>query len=126
MGDPETAMLAFCRLARISHDRIQMQGRDRFLLLAGVAACRAGWPEIAEHCRQLIVAHNPRHFLATSATLPDALRDDANAGFFQKASALCSFEQAEHLLTQHGGVPVVTDKQTAADLAETELAGLAA
>ncbi len=124
MGDHESAMLAFCRLARISHDRLQAQGRDRFLLLAGVAACRAGWPAVAERCRDLIVTHNPRHFLRGSATLADALRDNANSGFFRKANLVCSFEQAEHLLTEHGGLPLVTDEHTAGELAEAELSGL--
>ena len=121
MGDQESAMLAFCRLARISHDRSQAQGRDRFLLLAGVAACRAGWPAIAERCRSLIVTSQPRHFLAASATLADALREDANEGFFRKANLLCSFEQAEHLLTEHGGVPVVSQEQSVGEVAEAEL-----
>ena len=70
------------------------------------------------------MARNPRHFVAASPTLADALRDDANAGFFRKASLMCSFEQAEHLLTEHGGVPVVGDHQTAGDVAEADLSGL--
>ena len=57
-------------------------------------------------------------------TLADALRDDSNTGFFRKASLLCSFEQAEHLLTEHGGVPVVGEEQSAGDVAEAELSGV--
>ena len=47
MQNHELAMLAFARLARISHDKHQATGRDRFLLLAGERACKAGWPDVA-------------------------------------------------------------------------------
>ena len=105
MPDHETAMCAYVQLAMISDQKQQAQARDRFLLLAAVEACRAGWPDVAERCRAMIVAANPGHQLNRHSTMPDALRDAE----FQKLAArwerYCPYEQAEHLLQQLGRSP---------------------
>ena len=126
MVNQETAMLAYARLARLSHERQQPLGRDRFLVLTGASACYAGWPEIADVCRRLIVSHNPRHFLADSASFADALRDPANRGYFDRANRLCSFEQAEHLLAPLGGVPQLPADSTAEAVVRADLDALRA
>ncbi len=105
MPDHELAMCAYVQLGMLSDRRQQALARDRFLLLGGVEACRAGWPEVAEACRKLIVASNAAHQLNCHATLADALRD---ADFQQLVAAgerYCSYEQAEHLLRQLGLTP---------------------
>lgn len=94
-------MLSFARLARISHETPHPAGRDRFLVLAGREACLAGWLDVAERCRSLVLAGNVHHFLSHSATFPDAMRDESNAGYFATFDSFCSFEQAEHLLSQN-------------------------
>jgi hypothetical protein len=98
MQNHEIAMLAFARLARISHDKHQAAGRDRFLLLTGERACMAGWPEIAKRCRELVLLSNPRHLLSKSATFADCLRSEEGTEFFPTLQKFCTFERAEHLL----------------------------
>ena len=100
MPDHERAMLAYAKLAEISHQRRQDQGRDKLLVLAGAAACRAGWPDVAARCRDIIVADNPSHMLARFATFADALRDDGFQTFLKARRRFCSYERAEHLLNE--------------------------
>jgi len=95
-------MLSFARLARISHETPHPVGRDRFLVLAGREACLAGWLDVADRCRELVLAANAHHFLGHSKSFPDAIRDASNAGYFATFDSFCSFEQAEHLLSRNG------------------------
>lgn len=117
-------MLSFARLARISHERAQPLGCDRFLVLAGREACQAGWLDVAERCRALILAENAHHFLSQSESFPDALRDDAKASYFATFDCFCSFEQAELLLLQNGepfeNVPKNVGEATISELANLE------
>jgi hypothetical protein len=119
----EIAMLSFARLARISHETPHPLGRDRFLVLAGREACMAGWLEVAERCRSLILAGNMHHFLSQSASFPDALRDDGKVGYFTTFDSFCSFEQAEHLLLQNAE-PFESSPENAGEAALSELASL--
>ena len=98
MQNHDLAMLAFARLARISHQKSQAAGRDRFLLLAGERACMAGWPGVAEQCRELVLQSNPRHLLSKTDSFADCLRSEAGAEFFPTLRKFCTFERAEHLL----------------------------
>jgi len=98
----ETAMCAYVQLAVLSAEKQQGQARDRFLLLAAVEACQAGWLEVAEHCRSRIVAANPGHQLHSHPTMADALRDSDFRYLAAKWYRYCPFEQAEHLLGQLG------------------------
>lgn len=123
MRNHEIAMLTFARLAKISHETPHPVGRDRFLLLAGREACQAGWLDVADRCRTLILAENPHHFLSHSDSFPEALRDPTNNGYFAVFDSFCSFEQAEYLLTRNGE-PVPADIQEAGTVALNELASL--
>ena len=105
MPDHETAMCAYVQLAVISDQKQQALARDRFLLLAGVEACRAGWLDVAECCRAKLIAANPAHQLHRHATLPDALRDTDFQQLVAKWERYCPFEQAEHMLRQLGLTP---------------------
>ena len=98
-------MCAYVQLAVISDQKQQAQARDRFLLLAGAEACRAGWLEVAARCRNKIVAANPGHQLSHHATMADALRDPDFQQLTTKWEHYCPFEQAEHLLLQLGRTP---------------------
>lgn len=112
MHDHEIAMSAYVQLAVISGQKHQLPARDRFLLLAGIEACHAGWLEVANDCRDRIVAANPGHQLRQHATMADALRD---ADFRQLATRwqrYCPFEQAEHLLMQLGLSPAAEPAET--------------
>jgi len=121
MLEHETAMLTFAHLARLSFEKRQAIGAHRFLLLAGAAACRSGWLDVAERCRDIIVTQNPQHFLSHSTSFADALRQPDNAGYFQQLERFCSFEQAEHLANRNGGPISITPGLTAGLTALSEL-----
>ena len=116
-------MLSFARLAKISHETPHPLGRDRFLVLAGREACLAGWLDVAERCRALILAGNAHHFLSQSESFPDTIRDKSNAGYFATFDSFCSFEQAEHLLSENGE-PVLESQENAGEAALQELSEL--
>lgn len=101
MRNHELAMLAYAKLARISHEKQQPIGRDRFLVLAGFEACHTGALEVADRCRKLVLIENPRHLLSRSESFPETIRDPDSIGFFRQLQTFCSFEQAEMLLRNH-------------------------
>lgn len=105
MHDHETAMCAYVQLALISDQKRQGPARDRFLLLAAVEACRAGWPDVADRCRRLIISGNPAHQLQRHETVADALRDPEFQKLATRWEKYCPFEHAEHLLRQLGRSP---------------------
>ena len=120
MLDHDAAMVAFAKLAAISHSKRQLLQRDKFLLLAAAAACDAGWPVVAEHCRSLVLANNPAHLVKRYATMPDALRAAEFQVFFKQLTRFCSYEKAEHFLTQlqlAPGSPIAGDKLNSGDYA---------
>ena len=100
MPDHERAMLAYCKLAELSQQKRQLPGRDKFLVLAGAAACRAGWPEIAARCRSLILANNPAHQISRFGTFADALRDPGFGSLLKSRQRFCTYERAEHILQE--------------------------
>lgn len=98
--DHELRMCAYVQLARLSHQKRQTLRRDQFLLLAGAEACRAGWPDVGEHCRKILVTSNPRHMAAKFPTLAEALRNEEFQQLVTQQERHCSSEKAEHLLQQ--------------------------
>jgi len=122
MADHELAMLSFTRLARLSQEKQQAAGRDRFLVLAGRAACMAAFLDVAAACREVVLAANARHFLSGSASFPEALRQADQAGFFAALDRFCSFEQAEHLLRRQGMWFSDEERQDPATTASADLA----
>ena len=102
MRNHELAMLAYAKLARISHEKQQLIGRDRFLVSAGFEACHAGALDVAARCRELVLLENPRHLLSRASSFPETIRDRETEGFFRGLQKVCSFEQAEMLLREHG------------------------
>jgi len=97
MIDHEAAMLAYVRLGNVSERKKQLLGRDKFLVLAAAAACRAGWLDVAERCRQLILEHNPSHLVGNFPTVADALRSGDFPPFLKQLERQCSYERAEFL-----------------------------
>ena len=76
MRNYDCEMYNFVRLAEISHQKQQQIGCVKFLILTGVAACRAGYLDVADLCHQLVKTKNPRHLLREHASLPDALQSE--------------------------------------------------
>jgi len=100
--DYELEMLVYCKLAQLADQKRQLLSRDRFLLLAGEAATRAGFPSVADRCRQLVVGNSPHHVVAQFPTLADVLRSDEGRALFQRLQRYCPFEKAEYLLSELG------------------------
>jgi hypothetical protein len=119
MPNHESAMLSYIRLADISERKHQQIGRDRLLVLAAAAACRAGWLDVAERCRVLVLKHNPAHLIGTFPTVSDALRSDDFLPLLKQHERLCGYERAEFLVNDLGletSAPSLGD-QTAGQLA---------
>lgn len=102
MRDHESAMLSYIRLADVSERKHQPIGRDKLLVLAAAAACRAGWPDVADRCRGLILKHNPAHLIGNFATVSDALRSDDFLPLLKQHERLCGYERAEFLVNDLG------------------------
>lgn len=120
MNDHDAAMLAFVKLAGVSQSRQQLGPRDKFLVLAGVAAARANLPAVSQRCRELILAHNPAHLIGRFETIELALADGEFAAFLRQLSRFCSYEKAEHHLSQLDilpEVPKLSAKLSAGDYA---------
>lgn len=100
MRDHEAGMSVYVQLAMMSDQAHQSQVRDRFLLLAGVEACRAGWPDVAARCREKLLASNPKHQAHRHATIADALRDAEFQSLVVHWERYCPFEKAEAMLRQ--------------------------
>ncbi|MBX3440342.1 MAG: hypothetical protein KF861_22825, partial [Planctomycetaceae bacterium] len=65
-----------------------------------IFATRAGWPDVAARCRQLIVSRNPKHLMVRFESFASALRDNDFAPFARRVKRFCPPERAEHLLSQ--------------------------
>jgi len=105
MRDAETAMCAYVQLACLSHEKRQAPVRDRFLVLAGAAACEAGWLDVAAECHRLVTGFAPQHQLAGFASFPEAMKSASFRTLLQSVTKHCPFERAEHLLQQLGRTP---------------------
>jgi hypothetical protein len=120
MEDHDAAMLAFVKLAGVSQSREQLGPRDKFLVLGGVAASRGNHPAVARRCRELLLAHNPAHLLKRYETLEGALEDEEFQVFLRQLARFCSYEKAEHLLSQLDittELPNISTKLSAEDYA---------
>lgn len=102
MKSPETAMLSYARLARISKEKNQAQGVERFLVLTGIAACHAGWLTIANLCFQRLRESFPLNQLAKGTSFASALRSEEGQAYSKQVQRICSPEQAEFLLVSAG------------------------
>lgn len=98
MRNHDIAMWAYVELADLSQRRGQIAGCDRFLVLAGVAACRAGCPDVAARCHELVQHHNVAHITARWPSFAAALHDDDFTTFLIQLERFCPLEKAEHLL----------------------------
>jgi hypothetical protein len=98
MSDTVDKLAVYLHLARASERRRRPHVRDRLLVLAAVAATKAGLPRIAAYCRQLILQHNRQHLIQRWPTLAAALRDPEFQHFLTHLEKRYSQENAEQLL----------------------------
>ncbi|MEX0704921.1 MAG: hypothetical protein WD069_22670 [Planctomycetales bacterium] len=111
MPPEESKMLVYAALADLARRRRQYGGSDRFLVLAGAAACRAGWPAVADRCRELVLADNPAHLVGRWPTFADALRDSDFAPFLKRLERFCPLERGELILRELDEPPVAAGTQ---------------
>lgn len=117
-GNHEREMLLFAQLAAVAASRQQPIGRDRFLVLAGIAATRAGWPNVASRCHDIISAESPHHMVGRFSSFADALRNEDFQTFEKQVERFCSPERAEHLLHEmHIQPPTVNDSESPGEVA---------
>jgi hypothetical protein len=121
MSNSDWAMIQYLELAKISQAQRQLAGRDKFLILAGVAACRSGLLDIAEACRDHVLKHNPHHLLGRWPSLPDALRSEDFAAFHHQLERFCGVEKAESLLAGLNASIVFDESLSASDFASQQL-----
>ena len=121
MDDHDAAMLTFVKLAGVSQSREQLGPRDKFLVLAGAAASRANYPAVAHRCRELVLANNPAHLFKRYETVEQALADGEFQAYLKQVSRFCSYEKAEHHLSQprhdERELPKITAKLSPEDYA---------
>ncbi|MCA9077276.1 MAG: hypothetical protein KDA93_19780 [Planctomycetaceae bacterium] len=113
----ERAMLLFAQLASIADRKQQSIGRDRFLVLTGIAATCAGWPEVAARCLEVITSASPQHIVGRYPSFAAALRDDEFMPYVRQVEKFCSAERAEHLLAEmRMSPPTIDDEHSAGDV----------
>lgn len=101
MDPRQEATLSYLKLALLCDRRRHFASRDRLLLGAAEAALKAGWPEVAEGCRDVVLRSNPRHMLRRWPTFREAAQSDAFRPLLQQTRRFCSLERAEFLLQAH-------------------------
>lgn len=122
MSNADAAAIQYLKLATISRAKQQLAGCDRFLVLAGAAACRAGWLDVAELCRARVLRHNPHHLLRRWDALPDALRSEEFPPFLRQLERFCPVERAESLLSELNETVEIRDEISRHDQALEQLA----
>ncbi|MBI5759574.1 MAG: hypothetical protein HZA46_13730 [Planctomycetales bacterium] len=111
MLDHSAAMLAFIKLAGVSQSKQQLAQRDKFLLLAAATAVESGFDQVAERCRQLVLDHNPAHLIHRFESVPFAISHPEYQSFQRQLKRFCSYEKAEHHLTQLKIAPGLPGKE---------------
>ena len=98
MSSPANLLGLYLHLAGASQRRGQPQVRDRFLVIAGTIAARMELATIDVHCRQIVLAHNPRHLVRRWPSFAAALDDSDFLHFLKQLQRRYPQEKAEQLL----------------------------
>jgi hypothetical protein len=96
--DPVDTLAIYLHLARASERRRRPQVRNRLLVLASVAATKAGLLRIAAYCRQMVLDSNTQHLIRRWPTVAVALRDEEFRHFLTHLEKRYSRENAEQLM----------------------------
>ncbi len=97
MSSDERQLLNFLFLATQSHQKKQIPGRDRFLILSLITACEAGFPELADQCRQVILRDSSHHLISRYANAIEAMQSEDFQVFAKQMRRFCTTERAEQL-----------------------------
>src|SRR5947208_9548904 len=102
MTRPIDLLARYLHLADAARLRRQPLVRDRVLLLAAVIAAQIELEPIASACRELILAHNPRHLVRNWATIGEALGQEDFQALVGQLSRRYGPERVEGLVAQLG------------------------
>jgi hypothetical protein len=102
MTPPIELLGTYLHLARAAQRRRQTLVRDRVLLLAAVIAAQIDLEPIAAACREMILAHNPRHIVGRWPTIVAALAEENFQSLVNQLSTRYSPEHAERMVEQLG------------------------
>jgi hypothetical protein len=98
MQEPASPLAVYLHLARTSDLRRQPMITDKLILLAGALAHEQHLPEIAERCREIVLARNPQHLLRKWAKFADAYPSEGFQTLLKQLRKQYSPEKAEHML----------------------------
>lgn len=108
MADSEQTLVTYLDLACASQQRRRLSETDKLTVLAAVAATRLGWPEVAEACREQVLAHNPRHLVRRWPTIEAALATERFGTYLKHVERQYPPERAEYMLGCLGERPIFT------------------
>jgi len=102
MTRPIDLLATYLHLAAAAKLRRQPLVRDRVLLLAAVIAAQIDLSPIAAACRELILAHNPRHVVRRWTTIGEALGEEDFQSVVGQLATRYGPEHVEQLVEQLG------------------------
>lgn len=92
----------YLHLARAHERRRRPLVRDKWLVLAAVAAAERQLDQVAQFCRDKILSHNPAHLVGRWPSLAAALSEDDFRRYVRRLTQTYPLEKAEHLLGELG------------------------
>ncbi|QGJ69084.1 Hypothetical protein PBC10988_7500 [Planctomycetales bacterium 10988] len=98
MAEPKDLLGLYLNLARSSDIRNRSYVRDKFLVLAGVCASEIGLEQVAHHCRQKILDHNPGHLLRYYSSFEEAIQTERFDSYLNQLLRMYPLEKAEYML----------------------------
>lgn len=102
MSQPIDLLATYLHLAKAAWKRLQMQDRDRLLVISGFIAARMQLPRISDHCRALILANNPGHMMRKWDDFESAIDDSDFQHFLKQLQRRFPQERAEIMLANLG------------------------
>lgn len=96
--DHDHAFQTYLRLAVVSQEKGQLQGRDRFLLLAADEAAHAGLLDFSERLRIVLLSTQPRHLLSRYDSYTAAAQSEELKLLVKQMRRLCGVEKAEAIV----------------------------
>jgi hypothetical protein len=124
MADSEQTLVTYLDLACASQRRQRLSESDKLMVLAAVVATRLSWPQVADACRQQILAHNPRHLVRHWPSVEAALATERFRAYLKQVERRYPPERAEYMLGCLGQRPIVAGT-SAQEMANSLLAKLA-
>ena len=102
MSQPIDLLATYLHLAKAAWKRLQMQDRDRLLVISGFIAARMRLQRISDYCRKLILENNPGHMIRKWTGFEEAIEDSDFLHFLKQMQRRFPQEKAEVMLANLG------------------------